>query len=52
VLPGLAALLLSHANLEGANVASGQLSWRVSLEVEAATVPDGTKHEKTLEASW
>jgi uncharacterized protein YjbI with pentapeptide repeats len=36
---------LSHANLEGADVAPGQLSWEVTLELEGATMPDGTKHE-------
>lgn len=36
---------LSHANLEGANVAPGQLSWEVTLELEGATMPDGTKQE-------
>jgi uncharacterized protein YjbI with pentapeptide repeats len=41
----LRAANLSHANLEGANVAPGQLSWEVTLELEGATMPDGTKHE-------
>jgi hypothetical protein len=26
-------------------VAPGQLSWEVTLELEGATMPDGTKHE-------
>jgi 2-iminobutanoate/2-iminopropanoate deaminase len=36
---------LEGAKLEGANVAPGQLSCEVTLELEGATMPDGTKHE-------